>query len=664
MGFLDVLSSAFATITAVAVLVLQGWLITTTLRRVLGIRVGWPRTFTVSAMTVLGLISLVQWMVAQGRLSAAGNPLGLTAYLGLIVLWSFAVASAVVVGLEMVVPTGSLPPLRHLFLGWRQRWRRGRRYSQILAIGAKHGVGAPMRGLLSPRRAEDRRTAESLKLALEEAGVTFIKLGQMLSTRADILPPIYIRELNQLQNEATPEPWEPIRAALEKELGRPLDEVFAAIDESPLASASVAQVHQATLLDGSDVVVKVQRPGAAELAELDLEILRRLAATWHRNSPEARRLGLSELIDGFADSLIDELDYRIEADNMRALRGSLASHDVRVPEVHEKLSGRRLLVMERFDGTAVSQATDLLQGLSEEARHEMATRLLSAVLAQILHDGLFHADLHPGNVILWADGRVGLLDFGSVGRLDAATRRALTFLLWAFDTDDQALATDSLLELLGRPETVDEAGLQRSIGTLMMRFRSQNNASLAVFADMFTLVMKEGFSVPPQLAMALRSLGALEGTLKLIDPGFDLATSVRAVGQDMFGAPSFETIKNETMRRAIGLLPLLDRLPRQLGKITDDLGQGRLTLHIRALSHPDDRRFVNGLVQQLVVAVLTAAAIIGGIVLFIAPGGPQLLPGLSLYAFLGALLVFAGFMLSLRAVAMVFGRSSGEDSSR
>lgn len=664
MGFLDVLGSAFATLTAVAVLILQGWLITTTLRRVLGVRVGWPRTFVVSAATVLGLMALVQWLVTQGHLSATGNPLSVMAYLGLIVLWSFAVASAIVVGLEMIIPTGSLPPLRHLFLGWRQRWRRGRRYSQILAIGAKHGVGAPMRGLLSPRRAEDRRTAESLKLALEEAGVTFIKLGQMLSTRADLLPPVYIRELNQLHNEAAPEPWTAIRTELEKELGCPLDEVFATIDETPLASASVAQVHHATLLDGADVVVKVQRPGAAEQAELDLEILRRLASTWHRNSPEARRLGLSDLIDGFADSLIDELDYRVEADNMRALRDSLARHEVGVPEVYENLSGRRLLIMERFDGTAVSQSADLLQGLSDEARREMAARLLSAVLAQILHDGLFHADLHPGNVIVWADGRVGLLDFGSVGRLDTATRRALTLLLWAFDADDQALATDSLLELLGRPETVDENSLQRSIGGLMMRFRSQSNASLAVFADMFTIVIEQGFSVPAQLATALRSLGALEGTLKLIDPGFDLATSVRTVGQDMFGAPSLETIKDEVLRRAVGLLPLLDRLPRQLSKITDDLGQGRLTIHIRALAHPSDRRFVNGLVQQLVVAVLTAAAILGGIILFIAPGGPQVLPGLSWYAFLGALLVFAGFMLSLRAVAMVFGRSSGEDAKR
>lgn len=660
MFLLDALGGLATFLLTAGFLILQTWVIAATLRRVLGVRVGWPRTFVVGAFTIFGLMSLVQRMSTAGDLPLRSpDSVGTWAYILLIVLWSFAIASAVLVGLEMVVPTGSLPPLRRLLLGWGHRWRRGRRYSRILAIATRYGLGAQMRGLFDPKWASDHSMAENLRLALDEAGVTFVKLGQMLSTRADLLPPLYIRELSKLQNQAAPLPWETMRPQLERELGRPLADVFARIDEKPLAAASVAQVHAATLLDGSEVVVKVQRPGAEAQMTMDVEILRRLAAMWQRNSPQARSLGINDLVEGFGASLAEELDYRVETDNMAALRASLDAGGIRIPRVHDEFSGRRVIVMERLDGTPVGKAGALLATMPPPTRERSAARLLEAVLRQMIDEGIFHADLHAGNVLVWPDGASGLLDFGSVGRLDAPTRRTLGLLLFAIDADDPVLATDCMIALLDRPEALDDRLLQREIGVLITRFRGgfgASGGSLDLFADLFGIVIANGFTVPPQLAAAMRSLGALEGTLTIIDPGLDLVEAARSLGKSTLTDGGVKGIRDQLLHRAVGLLPILDSLPRQIGKIAEQLERGRFTINVRAVAHPDDRAFLNALVQQLVVAVLAGSGVLGGIMLFTASGGPELLPGITMFSFLGALLVFAGFMLSLRAVALIFGR--------
>lgn len=628
-----------------------------TVRRVLGVRVGWPRAFLVCALAIMVLLT------AGGRLITSGAvPLdpqhagGLGAYFLVLTLWTFALSAAALLVLEIMVPTGSLPPLRSLVFGWGRRWRRGRRYARIVGIAVRHGLGAPLRGF-RPAEGDEARLAASLRDALQEGGVTFVKLGQMLSTRADLLPDAYVRSLARLTNRAEAEPWDAVRGVLEAELGRPVGQVFASIDTRPLASASVAQVHSATLPDGRDVVVKVQRPGAVASVAGDLEILGRLADSLERNAGWARAIGLRGLARGFADSLREELDYRVEIDNMAAVRPGLQRRGVRVPWVADALCTPRVIVMERFTGTPVAQASALIDGLTLDQRQQAAGALLGSMLGEIIGDGVFHADLHPGNVVLWPDGAVGLLDFGAVGRLDAVTRRTLGTLLWAIDADDPVTATDALLELLDAPDDLDERALQRSVGTLMTRFRGGlgPGGSLAVFGELFGLVVQHGFRVPPMVAAALRSLGALEGTLRLIDPDLDLVGVAREVGRDSVGEITPERVRAELTQRALHVLPLLERLPRRIGKITEDLEQGRFTTHVRVASHADDRAFLTGLVQQLVVAVLAAAGLLGGIVLVTASGGPEVLPGVGAHMLVGSLVAFAGFVLGLRSVAMVFG---------
>ncbi len=636
--------------------VLQGWLLVHAARRVLGVPVGWIRAFAVSFLTLGVFFGVLNWLLESGTVVITeANSGAAMLVLAVMALWAFAVSATILVGLEVLWPTGSLPPLRTLLFGWGRRLRTARRYAEVSTILARHGLGSQLRGLATNDRPAE--TARSLRRALQESGVTFVKLGQMLSTRADLMPPVYIEELAHLTNRVPAQPWEAFETTVTDELGRPLEAVFADVDREPLASASLAQVHAAELTDGTPVVVKAQRQGAADQVDLDLEILRRLARGLERSAPWARQLGVMGLVEGFADSLHEELDYGVELDNMAALRPS-SQRGITIPEVFDELSTPRLIVMERLTGTPIAQASDLIAGLDADARTAAAQKLLAAVLGQLLGDGIFHADLHPGNVVVWEDGRMGLLDFGSVGRLDAPSRQTLALLLWAIDADDPVLATDCVLELLDRPDRLDERGLQRELGLLITRYRGGmgRGGSLKVFSELLSMVMRHGFGVPPQIAAALRSLGALEGTLKQLDPRLDLVDAARSVAREVTGDLTPETVRAQLERRLIRVLPVLEHLPRRVDKLTEDLTQGRFTVRVRPFADVQDRRFLTGLVQQLVLALLSGASVLGGILLVTTGGGPVLFAGVDALGLLGYLLAFAGVVLALRAVALIFTR--------
>nr|NLD41000.1 AarF/ABC1/UbiB kinase family protein [Actinomycetales bacterium] len=652
---------------AIGLWLLMIWLIATTVRRVLGVRVGWPRTIVVALLNVWALTAMADWVVEVSGILESGDPsdpqnsTAFFLFYGMLFLWVFALGALALVALEVILPTGSLPTFRQLFFGWGRRWRRFNRYLQILFIFAKNGLTSQLRGFRAPDEGADggHEVARSLRIALDECGITFIKAGQTLSTRADLIPKAFVDELSKLQTTAEPVSWEDWKGALESCIGAPIESVFASVEEVPLAAASGAQVHVATLLDGREVVVKVQRPHAGRIAELDLDILLRMCRMLHRNAPWARRMGLLKLAEGFAASIREELDYREEVDNMAAMRRSLDRRGVRIPTVERELCSSKNIVMERFDGRPVSRAS-FISDLSREQRQKSAQTLMEAVLDQIVNDGIFHADLHPGNVCIWPDGTVGLLDFGSVGRLDAASRRALARLLWAIDADDPVMATDSLLGLVDAPKDLDERRLTREIGGLLARFRGGfglGTGSVEVFGSLFALMLDHGLGVPAQLAAAFRSLGALEGTLQLIDPELDLVEAARKTGRETIGHITPEKIKDELIAQFMHVMPLIEHLPSRLNRISEDLESGNFRANIRFLHDPEDRRFLDGLVQQLVTSILAVGAVLGGIFLAVTPGGPELLPEVGLYTLFGGLLAFGGFLLSLRAVAHVFSKA-------
>ncbi len=425
---------------------------------VIGVAVTVP-LFAFAVRRLLGLrVSPLRWVIGGIVALAFASPI-ITAIGGSIVKrngkWPFlpavwfvilGVAIALLIGmlvlviLEALLPSGTMPGPLYLIRGLRKRARRIRRYSQITRILVRRGMLPYLRGA---RRAElqthDGRTqlARSLRLALEDGGVTFIKLGQILATRRDLLPTEFIDELSGLQDDAAQVPWPEVQQVVRSELGADVDDMFASFDRSSLAAASIAQVHAAVLDSGERVVVKVRRPGIDTVVAWDLDIVDRLARRLQRSTRWGRGVGAVDLSNGFAAALREELDLRIEAQNMTAVaaaastRGAAAS--VRIPKPHEPLSTSNVLVMERLDGRPLGAiAADEQIG----DRQELARTLFDTLLGEVMIDGIFHADPHPGNVLLLANGQLALLDFGSVGRIDAGLRAGLQRLLVAVDRGD------------------------------------------------------------------------------------------------------------------------------------------------------------------------------------------------------------------------------------
>ena len=564
---------------------------------------------------------------------------------------------------EALAPSGSLPGPLYVLHGTRRLAGRTRRYSQISRIIARHGLLPYLRG---GRRSElatadgRARLARSLRLALEDGGVTFVKLGQVLSTRRDLLPPEFTGELGRLQDDAPRVPWPEIEAVLEASLGAPVREKFASFDEVPIAAASIAQVHAATLPSGEQVVVKVRRPAAAGLVGADLDIVQRLARRLEQGTRWGRSVGAVDLAQGFADALREELDLRIEARNMTAVATATAARNegVRVPVPYEPYCGERVLVMQFFDGRPLLTGA---AALPAEERQALASALLDSLLGQVMLDGIFHADPHPGNILLLGDGHPGLLDWGSVGRIDAGLRGGLQRLLLALDRGDPIMVTDSLLDVVNRPAELDEPRLERALGRFLARyFAAGVTPDMRMFTDLFRVVTDFGLSVPAELAAVFRALATIEGTLTQLAPGFDIVDEARRFGGQQLAAQlSPEAIRKAATDELAALLPQLRRLPRRIDRIGGALEDGRLTLNVRLLADPSDRRYLTGLVHQVLLTFLAAASGIMAVLMIGLHGGPALTKDVSLYSFFGYCLLVIAAILAVRVLVQVFRPDPG-----
>ncbi|MFS8096365.1 AarF/ABC1/UbiB kinase family protein [Lentzea alba] len=595
-------------------------------RRILGLRIGLIRTALACLLAMSIASSAFGETTVEPSAGLATLQLGL-AILAVIGVLAFA---------EIIVPTGSIPPPTEWWGMLRRRIKRTRRYSRITAIAFRHGLGPYLRG----RERSGEGLARSLRLALQDAGVTFVKLGQVLSTRSDLLPPDFVDELSLLQDKVPPAPWKNVRAVLEAEIG--LDQ-FASVDETPLAAASIAQVHKAVLKTGAEVVVKVQRPDVRAVAEGDLDIVSRLAETLQRTR-WGSALGVRDLAAGFAAALREELDFRVEARNIAAVSAT-ADASVGLPHVH--MSTPRVLVMDRLDGVP-------LKGAIED--EGLARTLLRFVLRQVMLDGVFHADPHPGNVFLLSDGRLGLLDFGSVGRIDSALRSALQRLLLAIDRSDPAGLTDALLELTSRPEEIDEQRLERTLGQFMARHLGAGmRPDVEMFGDLFLIVSRFGLSVPPEIAAVFRALATLEGTLGVLAPGFNIVVESRAFATEQISERlTPESVKRTMAEELQAVLPMLRRLPRRIDRITGAMEQGRLSMSMRLFADERDRSFITGLLHQVMLTALGAAAGVMSVLLLGASGGPQVSQDIGFYQVLGYNLLIISVLLGLRVVVTVF----------
>ncbi|WBQ06954.1 ABC1 kinase family protein [Kribbella sp. CA-293567] len=627
-------------------------------QRLLGVRFGLGRMAVGAALTLAMFTPLMTALA--GPLPWTGSNGAAIALLGLATLCSTLTGLIFLVLAEALVPTGSLPRARDLRRDLSGRVARTRRYLQILRIAIKHGLGPYLRGRRRPgheNAAGQADLARSLRLALDEAGVTFVKLGQVLSTRSDVIPAAVALELSRLQDQVSPAPWPQVEAVLTEELGAPPHQVFTNFVTEPLAAASVAQVYAATH-DGVPVVVKVQRPGIASVVDRDLDIVRRLARLLERNTDWGRSMGVRSLAEGFTDAMREELDFTVEAGNMASVaagRSVLGNRDVVVPALYPELSTSRVLTMQRLDGIGLGNAAKSIADRGLDAAR-LAKVLFECLLGQVAIDGVFHADPHPGNFLLLTDGRIGMLDLGSVGRLAPSTREALQRFLLAVDHGDPVAATDALLEIVHRPDVIDEQSLERAVGQFMARHLGAGaQLGPAMFNDLFRIITSHELGVPPEVAAVFRALATVEGTISRIFPAFDLV----AASRQFASAHVTDRLAPDALRRTATeelatLLPMLRRLPRRIDRIAAAAESGRLGINVRLLADERDRRHITGLLHQALLAILGATAGLMAVLLLGTPGGPQVTGSVSLYQLFAYNLLVICAVLVLRVLVLIF----------
>src|ERR1700751_1822170 len=383
-------------------------------------------------------------------------------------------------------------------------------------------------GVVGRAPADARTPPENLRLALEELGPTFIKIGQLLSTRTDLLSPEYEAELTKLQDTAPAVPTEVVEEIVERELYTPADRAFATFEVAPLACASVGQAHTATLHDGTEVVVKVRRPNVVEDMKRDLEIIQNFAARAARHSKTAARYDVGGLADEFVRSLRAQLDYLQEARNAERFSANFAGDPwVQIPRVFPELTTSRVITLERIRGMKITDVTALEQaGLDRRAVAER-TALITAKM--VFDDGFFHADPHPGNFFIEPTGRVGIVDFGMVGTLDDRLREQLGRLLSGFLRDDPGRLADALLAQGTSTGEVDRARLREDLATLLARYfgRSIGEVSLrSAIGEILEIVRLHRLKVPPDLSLLFTVLIIAEGIVAELDPEFRFAEAL------------------------------------------------------------------------------------------------------------------------------------------
>lgn len=483
-----------------------------------------------------------------------------------------------------------------------------------------------------------------IRMALTDLGPTFIKLGQVLSLRPDLVGSELAKELQSLQTQVPPDSFAEVLEVVERELKRPMREVFSFFAEIPIASASIGQVHEATLLDGTHVVVKVQHVNIQAKVNEDLEVLHGLAVMADR-IPELAAWQPKSLIEQLSRTLRRELSFSREISNLQVFhRLLIESEKLRIPLTYPAYSTARMLTMEKLEGDSV-HSLSLHAEHSDAERRDVAKRISALYVDMIFVRGLYHADPHPGNILIQKDGSIGLLDFGMVGRIDDTLRQAIEEMLFAVYCQDSALLT-SLIKRAGKiPPAIDEAMLSNDVADLIATYSSQPIESIDLamaLNDATDILHRHRITLPSQMGLLIKTLVTLQGTIRELSPGFSILEAVQpAVMELRRGRFSPRRQLRRIRRLYVELEGLIERMPSQISSLMELIQEGRLDVH---LSH----RGLSPSINRLVLGLLTSSLLLGSSILMASKvppllftnGGPFGLQDLSI-------LGLAGFVISL-----------------
>jgi ubiquinone biosynthesis protein len=525
----------------------------------------------------------------------------------------------VALGLDLMARPGTLARGDHAGLvvfprpisEFRRRLEPYRRYRELLAVARRNGLVGGLGGWRHRPPLQGAALGLALRRTLEQSGLVFVKLGQVASTRADVLPAEIRQALSGLQTAVEPAPPEAMITVLQAELGGPPLEVFAEFDPQPVGTASIAHVYAARLKSGEPVVVKVQRPDLGSLVRRDLDALLRLARAVERHTPRGQQLHATELMAQFADSVTRELDFRIEGTNAATLAAATTDSGVRIPRVYPHLSTRLVLVEERLSGVPVSHRDRIAELNLDPA--ELADRLVRTMIGHVL-SGSYHADLHPGNVLVLDDGALGLVDFGSVGHLDARERSGLLQLTTAAMDADAAGVREALEMIATIGDDVDSGTFERGLAHLLSEGDALDGSTLN---ELMSFLVSFDVHVPPELATFVRALVVLDGTVRLMSPDYRLVDGVgKVVAGQLWRRASRSTFGTGDVRSEIVRdLAHLRRLPAHLDRIATLASRGELRTRVTLFSTEADARVVTTLVNRVVLALVGGLLTVGAVVL-------------------------------------------------
>lgn len=529
-------------------------------------------------------------------------------------------------------------------------WARMR---EILTILAKHGLGEFLVRIKLPIRrikhsdpsAQPQRylsTPRRVRLAFEELGPTFIKLGQILATRADVFGEEWTEEFAHLQNNTHPLPITEIRDIIQAQLSQPLDTIFSHIEAQPIGSASIAQVHRATLTSDEQVAIKVKRPGIESTVTADLRILNHIAQLLESEIPESKRYYPVQMVQYFARSLEKETDLSAERRNMQHFaRIYNQQQQIHIPQTYATYSNRQILVQEYIDDTLLKNLT--LSSWSKQQRHNLAATLVDIILDMILQHGLFHADPHPGNILVRNDGRITLIDFGLIGRLSQQRHQEIITLIHALLERDQ-FALQYVLSNWAQGEPLNEDQLGSAVLEMLLNYEQLNSSQLRIsqiINDITHIVREYGLTLPADLIILFKCLITLDGVIKQIDGDFELLnhaqTTVQNVLRHRFNT---HTIWRHSKMQLHLLAQIIDTLPQNLLRLSKRIHHGQLPIslniqHIDKLNNQLDKA-----VNRLTMGIVTAALIIGSSIVMSINAGPKIFD-LPIFGLLGYLLAFS-----------------------
>jgi len=505
-----------------------------------------------------------------------------------------------------------------------QRYRHLHRYREIAQVLIRHGFGelldqmellpvlALPRRLLRRDEREMLGAPQRLRLALEELGPTFVKFGQILSTRPDLLPPAYIAELSKLQDTVPPAPWEVIKPRIEEELGGPLDTLFATFDPDPMAAASLAQVHAATLTSGDQVVVKVQRPGIRRTIDVDLEILYDLARLAQERTPLGRLYDLVEIAEDFATTLRNELDYRREGRNADRFRQNFADEPyIYIPRVYWDYTTGRVLTLERISGIKIDDIVALDEAGYD--RHQIALNAARIIIKEVLIDGFFHADPHPGNFVVMPGHVIGAMDFGMVGHLSPHLKEDLVQLYIASVRLDSEGIIDQLIRMGAAQGRVDRERLRRDLERLLTKYQGvplKEIRAKEVVEEIMPIAYRHHLRLPSDLWLLGKTLAMMEGIGLKLDPDFDVfAISEPYVRRFLWQMYSPTLLGRKLLTGVSDWSDFLLDLPKQVPRLLDQMERGDIQINVDIPRADSILSRLDRIANRLAISLLVAAFI-------------------------------------------------------